>query len=161
MLVGEWVKNLGDSLDEYKIIHQTGSRDFATCKRRYLSKYEPYLSCVEYIHNIPESLNWADLVICRAGIGSVVEVAMSGKPAIFVPLPTAADNHQFENAKVLVDQGAAFMIEEKDLDWKKLNDFIRKLQNNPERLQKVMERLWEIDHSMAQQKIFDLLIKEV
>jgi UDP-N-acetylglucosamine--N-acetylmuramyl-(pentapeptide) pyrophosphoryl-undecaprenol N-acetylglucosamine transferase len=57
----------------------------------------------------------ADLVICRAGAMTVSEIAMCGKCAIFIPSPNVAENHQYKNAKVLEDAGAALLFEEKEL----------------------------------------------
>ncbi len=159
-IIGQWVENLGSASENYTIFHQVGSRDFAVWKKRYSSKYHSFLKYVDYIHNMPEKFRWADLIVCRSGIGSVVEVAMSCKPAIFIPLPTASDNHQFENAKALVDKKAAFMIEEKNLTWQKLHRFIEELKNNPENLGKTMECLEKFDHSLARQQIFDILMRD-
>ncbi len=159
-VVGQWIENLGSEGKNYKIFHQVGSRDFSVWKKQYLSKYDSFLNYMDYIQDMPEKLKWADLVICRSGIGSVVEVAMSCKPALFIPLPTSSDNHQFENAKVLVDKKAAFMIEEKNLTWKELHYFIEKLKNNPEILEQTMKNLGKFDHSRACQQIFDVLMKE-
>ena len=159
-IVGQWVENLGDEAGDYKIFHQVGSRDFPIWEKRYSSKYHAFLKYVDYIHDMLEKLKWADLVICRSGIGSVVEVAMSCKPAVFVPLPTASDNHQFENAKALVDEKAAFMIEEKDLTWQKLHHFVCESKNNPKNLEQTVKCLEKFDHSMAGQQIFNILMEE-
>ena len=159
-IIGQWIENLGDRGGDYKIFHQVGARDFSIWKERYSSKYHSFLKYTDYIQNMPEKLKWADLIICRSGIGSVIEVAMSCKPAVFIPLPTASDNHQFENAKVLVDANAAFIIEEKNLTWEKLHYFIEKLKNNPENLKQVVKNLEKFDHSKACQQIFDILMKE-
>ena len=73
---------------------------------------------------------WADLLVCRAGASTVAEVAASGKAALFVPLPTAADNHQLKNAEVLAKAHAAILIEQKDFDVATLDQTIRRLRQN-------------------------------
>ena len=57
----------------------------------------------------------ADLVVCRAGATTLAELTAAGKPAVLVPLPTAADDHQRKNAEVLAAAGAAEMLEQKQL----------------------------------------------
>jgi len=74
-----------------------------------------------------KAYQWADIVISRAGAMTVSELMLTGTPAILIPLPHAIDNHQFYNAKILSDNGAAILIEQKDLSAKKLNDLISKL----------------------------------
>ena len=159
-VVGEWVENLGDQASNFEIFHQIGNRDFELWEERYGKKYDSFLSYVPYIDDMPKRLSWADLVICRAGIGSVAEVAMASRPAIFIPLPTAADNHQVKNAKVLVNKGAALMLEEKELTWQKLGDIINKLKGTPGELLELMTQLKEIDYSDAQEQILKILMKD-
>ena len=68
-----------------------------------------------YIDNMPECMAAADLVICRAGAITLSEVQAMGKPAILIPSPNVAENHQYHNAMALVNAGAAEIIEESDL----------------------------------------------
>ncbi len=159
-VVAEWVESLGEKSKEIEIIHQIGSRDFADWQTRYDKKYDSFLTYTEYINDMPDKLAWADLVICRAGVGSVAEVAMASRAAIFVPLPTAADNHQFKNAEVLVNQEAAFMIEEKDFNWQALDSLVFDLKEDPIRLMKTMENLKTIDYSNAPSEILQVLMGE-
>lgn len=113
----------------YNIRHQTGVHDFAQCKKAYegLSFVEPF----EYLHDMAAFLNWADVVVCRAGTGSVFEVAACRKPAIFIPLPWAADDHQRKNAEALVNDDAAYMILQKDLSAESLLSILEKFKTNP------------------------------
>src|SRR5262249_1656401 len=62
----------------------------------------------------------ADLVVCRAGATTLAELATLGKPAILVPYPFAADDHQRANAEVLVGRGAAQLILDRDLNGERL-----------------------------------------
>ena len=66
-----------------------------------------------YIDNMPAVMAAADLVICRAGASTIGELTALGKPAILVPSPFVAANHQYKNAKVLADRGGVELIEEK------------------------------------------------
>lgn len=67
-----------------------------------------------YIDNMPVVMAAADLVICRAGASTIGELTALGKPAILIPSPFVAANHQYKNAKVLADRGGVELIEEKD-----------------------------------------------
>jgi UDP-N-acetylglucosamine--N-acetylmuramyl-(pentapeptide) pyrophosphoryl-undecaprenol N-acetylglucosamine transferase len=62
----------------------------------------------------------ADVVVCRAGATTIAELTAAGRPAVFIPLPTAADDHQRRNAEVLVAAGAAEVIEQTDLTGERL-----------------------------------------
>lgn len=75
-----------------------------------------WLNVLPFIDNVPKALLHADLVIARAGAMTVAELALAGMPTIFVPYPFAADNHQALNARLLVNEGAALMVEESQTD---------------------------------------------
>lgn len=75
-----------------------------------------------YIDNMPTVMAAADLVICRAGASTIGELTALGKPAILVPSPYVAANHQYKNAKVLADRGGALLLEEKNCSGALLYD---------------------------------------
>lgn len=81
----------------------------------------------EYIYNMPDMMAAADLIVCRAGAMTVSELAMSEKAAVFIPSPNVTNNHQYKNAKVLCDAGAARMVEERELDGGALLDAVTQL----------------------------------
>lgn len=99
-------------------IHATGSGEHAACSVTFasagLDKYKN-LKLVEYIYDMPYQMAAADVVVCRAGAMTVSELAMAGKCAVFIPSPNVTNNHQFKNAKVLADDGAAYVFEESTL----------------------------------------------
>ncbi|MEO8069949.1 MAG: undecaprenyldiphospho-muramoylpentapeptide beta-N-acetylglucosaminyltransferase [Acidobacteriota bacterium] len=96
------------------VVHQTGERDVTDVRNAYggeglLARVEAFLDPV-----VTEVLA-ADLVLCRAGATTLAELAAASKPAVLVPLPTATDDHQRKNARVLADAGAAVVIDQRDL----------------------------------------------
>lgn len=99
-------------------IHATGSIELELCTSQFremgLDKCENIELC-EYIYDMPVKMAAADLTINRAGAMTVSELAITGKCAIFIPSPNVAENHQYKNAKVLYDAGAAGLFEEKEL----------------------------------------------
>jgi UDP-N-acetylglucosamine--N-acetylmuramyl-(pentapeptide) pyrophosphoryl-undecaprenol N-acetylglucosamine transferase len=108
------------------ITHQTGERDVETVRDAYRkagvdARVEPFL------YEMDREMRAADLVICRAGATTIAELTAAGKPAVLIPLPTAADDHQRKNAEVLAGAGAADMIEQKDLTGTAIADRITAL----------------------------------
>ena len=98
-------------------IHATGSKYFVDAKTKY-----PMLvsglngqRIVPKIENMAIHMNAADIIICRCGAATLAEIASIGRAAILIPSPNVTDNHQYKNGKILVDKGAAVMIEEKYL----------------------------------------------
>ena len=115
------------------IVHQTGEADHETVSAEY--EAAGWNADVRpYITNMVDSFREADLIICRAGATTCAEVAAAGKPAIMIPLPTAADDHQRKNAEALVRAGAAEMILQSELTGKSLADKIDELKSDAARL---------------------------
>ncbi len=88
----------------------------------------------EYIDNMADCMAAADLVISRAGAITLSEIQVLGKPAVLIPSPNVAENHQYHNAMALVNNGAAEIIEEKDLTEDILIEKVDNLLKHPERL---------------------------
>ncbi|MBU2951240.1 undecaprenyldiphospho-muramoylpentapeptide beta-N-acetylglucosaminyltransferase [Tamlana agarivorans] len=91
------------------------------CGKLYYNKYKLYdntknVQVHEFLNNMDFAYGAADVVISRAGAGSVSELCIVGKPVIFVPSPNVAEDHQTKNAMAIVDQDAAMIIKEEDLD---------------------------------------------
>jgi len=90
------------------------------CGAYYYDDYKSYNSKTEkvfkYIDDMQAAYAAADIIISRAGAGSVSELSLVGKPVIFIPSPNVAENHQYKNAKSVADHNAAICIEEKDLN---------------------------------------------
>ena len=108
--VMEALTTLREKVPGLRIIHQTGERDFQDAQSAYRAAgFDAEVS--PFITDMPGTFARADLLVCRAGASTVGEVAAAGKPAIFVPFPRAADDHQKVNAQALVNAGAAAMLE--------------------------------------------------
>lgn len=99
-------------------IHATGSIELELCSGQFremgLDKCENIELC-EYIFDMPVKMAAADITINRAGAMTISELAATGKSSIFIPSPNVAENHQYKNAKVLADAGAAALFEEREL----------------------------------------------
>ncbi len=92
-----------------------------------------------FFENMPELYAKAHMIISRAGASSVYEIAAVGLPAILVPLPTAADNHQYYNAKEFADAGAAVLLRQSDFSAEKLKNILQDLYKQPEKMQQMSD----------------------
>ena len=97
------------------IIHQTGERDLDRVRAAY-RRAGVSARVAAFFETLHEEMRAADLVVCRAGATTLAEVAAAGLPAVIVPLPTAANDHQRRNAAVFSAAGAAEVIEQVDLE---------------------------------------------
>jgi len=110
-------------------IHQSGSDDETWLIESYKKHYMK-ADVRSFFHDMTTHYQKSDLVICRAGATTVAELSIIGKPAIFIPFPHAADNHQVKNAQAVVDAGGAEMIIEDQLSGSLLAERIRFFANN-------------------------------
>jgi len=134
------------------IIHQTGERDYNDARAAYSGLAEA-AEVFKFIEDMPMAFARADLVVCRSGASTVAEIAASGKPAIFVPFPRAADDHQRLNAEALADAGAAVVVEESKLEGVWLAETIAALLGDASRLARMSEASRELAHPNAARDI--------
>lgn len=102
-------------------------------------KNNAHIDIREYIHNMPECLAAADLVVCRAGAISLSELEAIGRASILIPSPNVAENHQYHNAMVLAGKNAAVVIEEKNLTGERLCKAVDQLVSDPQELKNLSQ----------------------
>jgi len=136
----------------YTVIHQTGRCDQEWVTNRY-QKMHLNATARAFFHDMPEHQKRADLIICRAGAGTLSEITAIGKPAILVPYPHAADDHQRYNALALARQGAAMMILDHELNGKVLGECIEQLKKNPEKLKKMAGKAKNVGMPLARDTV--------
>lgn len=117
------------------------------------------LEILEYIYDMPKRQTAADIVISRAGAITLAELAFRGKAAIFIPSPNVAEDHQYKNAKVLADAGAAIVFRESEVDGKILADTVKRLLNHPEEIKKMQEAVRKFAKPEAASVIADIVLK--
>ena len=115
------------------ITHQTGEKDLAVTQQRY-REAGVEADCRAFIKDMASTYLAADLVIGRAGATTVAELAIAGKPAVFIPYPFAADNHQELNAQEMAAKGAALVFRQADLTAAALAAALRPLLEQPLKL---------------------------
>jgi UDP-N-acetylglucosamine--N-acetylmuramyl-(pentapeptide) pyrophosphoryl-undecaprenol N-acetylglucosamine transferase len=134
------------------IIHQTGERDYNDAQAAY-ERAGVSAEVFPFINDMPAFFARADLVLCRSGASTVAEIAAAAKPAIFVPFPRAADDHQRVNAQAFERAGAAVVLEETKLDDVWLAETISSLIGDPVRLRKMSEAARSLAHPNATRDI--------
>ena len=137
---------------ELEVWHQTGANNDQQTKALYDAngvngRVEPF------IHDMAEAYDWADLVICRSGALTVAELAVAGRPAILVPYPYAVDDHQTVNGQYLVRQGAAKMIQQKELDAETLTNMIQQITGEAGQLERMAEAARSVGLSRATEEV--------
>ena len=120
----------------------------------------PNIRVVEYI-DIPKCLPAADLVICRSGASTLSELQALGKPSILIPSPYVTENHQYHNAMTLVSNGAAEIIEEKDLTPDSLTERVNALLADKERLLRLGKNAKAMAVIDATERIYNTLCEIV
>lgn len=116
--------------DDIEVVHQSGKMDFQKLQGKYATAKNVKLH--EFLNPMKDFYEWADLVVCRSGASTVAEVMAARKPAVFIPLPWAADDHQKKNAESLLVHKACWMIEQKNLTPESLRDQIELIRKNHE-----------------------------
>lgn len=144
----------------FRVIHQTGNHEDAVkaTRRRYAEAgieaiVEPFITTMGGAYKV------ADLVIARAGAATCAEIALFGKPALFIPLPTAVRDHQFLNAKHLANGGAALVMRQEDCAPAPLADAIGDMLASPSRLTAMSEASKALAAPDAATRLAELLEK--
>ncbi|SDV49590.1 undecaprenyldiphospho-muramoylpentapeptide beta-N-acetylglucosaminyltransferase [Chitinasiproducens palmae] len=113
---------------DFEVTHQAGAKHMAALSANYeragFRTDDPAVRLVPFINDMSEAYGAADVVVCRSGAMTVAEIAAAGVAALFVPFPFAVDDHQTHNARFLVDNGAADLIQQRDLDVARLADWL-------------------------------------
>lgn len=142
-------------LERYRVIHITGQNDFQALRLASQSKdYEP----VPHTNAMSELLVQADVVVSRAG-GTIFELAALGKPSILIPLPTAANDHQRENAAIFAEQDAAVVLEETRLSAELLLRSITELVRDSKRRASLSQHIRQFARKDAATQLARLLLE--
>ncbi len=102
-----------------EVHHQCGKRHFELTRDAY-QEAGVQGEVMPFIDDMAAQYAWADLVICRAGALTVSELALAGVASVLVPYPFAVDDHQSANGGYLVEQGAAEMVQQRDMSAESL-----------------------------------------
>ncbi len=160
----ESLPGLRDKIPAIHIIHQTGERDYENVHAAYQnlgmtaqSSVGPSGEVHKFIDDMPATFARADLLVCRSGASTVGEITAAGKPAIFVPFPRAADDHQNVNARALEQVGAAVVVEESNLGAAYLVETIVSLLADSARLRAMSAASRTLAHPRAVEEIAEMV----
>jgi UDP-N-acetylglucosamine--N-acetylmuramyl-(pentapeptide) pyrophosphoryl-undecaprenol N-acetylglucosamine transferase len=110
-LVLKIVPQLRGAVSDLQFMHLTGTADFEKVRAGYAAQNAPAVVCA-FFDDMAKALAAADVALSRAGASSLAELAARQVPAVLIPYPAAADNHQYSNARAFVQSGAARMLQQ-------------------------------------------------
>jgi UDP-N-acetylglucosamine--N-acetylmuramyl-(pentapeptide) pyrophosphoryl-undecaprenol N-acetylglucosamine transferase len=142
-----------------RIVHQTGNADVDKIRARYADAGVT-AEVHAFIDQMAQHYLQADVIVSRAGATTVAELAIAGKPAIFVPYPFAADNHQEINAREMADAGAALMYRQADLTPAILAETLGDLLRDPDRRAKMGSAMKALARPGAAATVVDWCLEE-
>ncbi len=125
---------------EINIIHQTGKRDYLKIKEFYETN-NIKADFFDFDKNLTEKIKKADLAISRAGASTLFELAANNLPAVYIPYPYAAGDHQYYNAKFLADKKASFVFRQNEIEKEKILNILNlDLRNYSQNLAKIIQK---------------------
>jgi len=149
---------LAEAVPDVRVIHQTGEKDYREAEASYLRTMIS-AEVSPFIDDMPAAFARADLLLCRAGASTVAEITAASKPAIFIPLPTAADDHQTRNAAALAQSGAAHLLPQSQLTEERLTKEIATMLCNPAQLAEIAAKARHFAHPDAAAQIAALVAR--
>jgi UDP-N-acetylglucosamine--N-acetylmuramyl-(pentapeptide) pyrophosphoryl-undecaprenol N-acetylglucosamine transferase len=156
------IAGLLDAVTGLTVLHQSGVRNGEATQAAYEASGADRArwQVRPFINDMPEQFAQAHLVMARSGASTVAELAAAGKPALLVPFAAAADQHQRRNAEVMVDAGAAVMLQESELERPgKLLETLAGLLSSPERLIAMGIAARKQAHPRAAERIAEKLVE--
>jgi len=150
------LKRLEEAKRPYRAVVQTGERNYEWAQTLAAPQRA---ELVPFIHDMPEAYAAADIVVSRAGSGSLAEIALWGRPSILVPYPFASENHQQKNAEVFAEHGAARLIPENELATETLSEALAELLRDEEKRKTMSARALELAKDDAAERIADEILR--
>ena len=141
-----------------KVVWQTGKVYYEKCKAAWEAAGSPAnIECLDFLSDMPDRYANADLVISRAGASSISEICLLGKPAILVPSPNVAEDHQTHNAMALVNKDAAVLVRDADAAEKLIATALELL-NDPKRLKTLQTNVLKLAQKDSAKRIAEEVI---
>jgi UDP-N-acetylglucosamine--N-acetylmuramyl-(pentapeptide) pyrophosphoryl-undecaprenol N-acetylglucosamine transferase len=141
-------------LPSIRWIHQTGPQDLEWVREEY-AKRELSAEVEPFIYDMARAYAFSDLVICRAGATTLAELTACGKPAILVPFPFAAHNHQEKNALYMKKMGAAEMIGAKSLSGNTVAERIGEILSSAQKMKEMSRAMFSLGKKEAAELIIE------
>ncbi|MBR0064410.1 MAG: undecaprenyldiphospho-muramoylpentapeptide beta-N-acetylglucosaminyltransferase [Paludibacteraceae bacterium] len=140
------------------VVWQTGKGYYESCKAAWEAAGKPAnIECLDFLSDMPDRYANADLVISRAGASSISELCLLGKPAILVPSPNVAEDHQTHNAMALVNKDAAVLVRDADAAEQLIPEALRLLKDT-QRLQALHTNILKLAQPDSARRIAEEVI---
>ncbi len=153
--INNLIFNSINKLTEFcQIVHLVGKNKIDNKKIINIENYHQF----EFVFDMVEMLQLADLVISRAGMGSLTEIAYFKKPAIIIPIP---NSHQEYNAMHFNKQEAVILINQMKITGNEFIKIIRDILNNKNKMKQLSDKIYQVINWRAEKKIADLILKIV
>ncbi len=152
--------SLSDWKNQLRFVHQTGERQLDEVKRAYAAKgFDADVRT--FFNNFHEQYATSDLIVSRSGATTVAEIKASGRAAILIPFPFAADDHQMKNARAMEEEKAAVVISNSDLNGQRLAEAVLEFVRHPQRLNVIEANARRIAILDAEERIVDLVERAI
>ena len=153
------IKGLPVMGDGLRVVWQTGKVYYEKCKAAWEAAGSPQnIECLDFLSDMPDRYANADLVISRAGASSISELCLLGKPAILVPSPNVAEDHQTHNAMALVNKDAAVLVRDADAADQLINTALALIQDE-KRLHTLHTNVLKLAEKDSAKRIAEEVIK--
>ncbi|MBR2587682.1 MAG: undecaprenyldiphospho-muramoylpentapeptide beta-N-acetylglucosaminyltransferase [Bacilli bacterium] len=148
-----------EKINNYQLVWSTGQKQFELIEnelKNYNMDIHNLKNCkvLPYIYNMEEMYALSNLIIARSGAMTITELAITCKPAIFIPLPSVGANRQEDNARVAEKLGAAEVILNSDLNSEKLSEMLVKLTANTKLLEQMGQKMNALEIKDVENKIY-------
>ena len=150
-----------DGGQRFRLVHAAGKLYYPRLTERFREKNmdRTGVEIREYIHNMPELMAAADLILCRAGASTISELSYMGKPVVMVPSPNVTNNHQEKNARVLEHAGGARVLLEGEFDADSLLQLVKELLSDEQQLKRMGEAMRSLAVPDACEQIVRLVLE--
>lgn len=148
----EALPHMHEIKESLHITHQTGEVDHPRVEAAYRAAGF-HATVVPFLYDMPAALRAADLVVSRSGAMTIAELAVCGRAAILIPLPTAIYNHQMRNAEVMASAGAAVVLPQADLTGTTLARTIMHILRDADQLRSMSRKSFEMRRTDAAEAI--------
>lgn len=157
-LVVDAVKLNTDRFSRMRVVHQTGRDDEKMVRKAY-EEFGIDHQVAPFFTDMADVYRQADIFVSRAGATTLAEIGVIGKPAILIPYPHAADDHQAKNGTWYTDSGAAVMFDQAALDGQRLGDEVLAICGDDERYQRMAGAMKKLGITNAAERIVDICVE--
>ena len=126
-----------------------------------ISKFKINYLIKDFFYNLPEILNKTDLIISRCGAGSINDIIHFKIPSILIPLPSAKDNHQYENALFIYKKDCGILLDQNNFDLKKASNYIKEIINENDKKNIIIDKLKKIKLLNTNDLMLNLIKNEI